>query len=377
MLSPKNVESLFKDRVGSKTLYDVARTRWIQRIVGMENFHDLFEAILCTFEEMVLNETSAFNRDTVSKALSFRNSIERFEFIISMVITRQVFDMTMDVTKLLQARDNDSMKTITLIESLKDQFSNIRSNVDEYHKKWFKIAKDLAESLNLTVKAPRITKRQVHRQNTPSSSVEEHFKLVITIPLVDHVISELEKRFDHSLTVYHGLVLIPSRLFFLISKEKNGNEIVLSWRKQLDTFVNFYYSDFPNPLAMDGEVEIWIRFWEKYQLQGNSLPDSVEATLREMPHDSDSVFVNIEVALKLLATIPVTSCECERSFSAMKRLKTYTRSQMSAERLDGLALMHVHLDHTIDKERVVTSFNSRKQRRLDFGGKIFLVCSFK
>ena len=138
-----------------------------------------------------------------------------------------------------------------------------------------------------------------------------------------------------------------------------------------------YYSDFPNPLAMDGEVEIWIRFWEKYQLQGNSLPDSVEATLREMPHDSDSVFVNIEVALKLLATIPVTSCECERSFSAMKRLKTYTRSQMSAERLDGLALMHVHLDHTIDKERVVTSFNSRKQRRLDFGGKIFLVCSFK
>ena len=98
--------------------------------LGQGGFRELLEwkisttFLKSTFEEMILNG------DTVNKALSFRNSIERFEFIISMVITRQVFDMTMDVTKLLQARDNDVMKTISLIEALKDQFSNIRSKVD-------------------------------------------------------------------------------------------------------------------------------------------------------------------------------------------------------------------------------------------------------
>ena len=42
--------------------------------------------------------------------------------------------------------------------------------------------------------------------------------------------------------------------------------------------------------------------------------------------------------------MPVTSCECERSFSGLKRLKPYTRRTMVAERLNGLALLHVLKD---------------------------------
>ena len=63
-----------------------------------------------------------------------------------------------------------------------------------------------------------------------------------------------------------------------------------------------------------------------------SLPDNVSNTLKTI---NFSEFQNIKVALRIIGTLAVTSCECERSFSALRRLKTYTRSTMVAERLNG------------------------------------------
>jgi hypothetical protein len=43
----------------------------------------------------------------------------------------------------------------------------------------------------------------------------------------------------------------------------------------------------------------------------------------------------------ILATIPATSCSAERSFSALRRLKTYLRSTMGQKRLNSIALINV------------------------------------
>ena len=76
-------------------------------------------------------------------------------------------------------------------------------------------------------------------------------------------------------------------------------------------------------------------------------------------------FENIKVALRILGTIPVTSCECERSFSALRRLKDYTRSTMLSDRLNGLALIYVHREIIPDVEKVIDRF-ALKNRRLEF-----------
>ena len=208
------------DNTKSTRLYDVSRTRWVQRIVGMNNFMDLFEPILSTIEEMSINAENKFNRDTSVKAQQHRNALERFDFIVSMVVTRKVFDLTMDVTTLLQSRSNDILCMINLVTSLKEHFHNIRDNIDVYHSKWFKEAEILANKVNVEVSKPRTVKKQVYRSNHTSDNVMEYYKVAVTIPLIDHVISELEKRFENSLTAFHGLVLIPSKLLYLIEKEK-------------------------------------------------------------------------------------------------------------------------------------------------------------
>ena len=51
---------------------------------------------------------------------------------------------------------------------------------------------------------------------------------------------------------------------------------------------------------------------------------------------------NIKVLLKLALTVPITSCECERSFSQLKLLKTPRCCTMTSERLGGQALMKLN-----------------------------------
>jgi hypothetical protein len=61
----------------------------------------------------------------------------------------------------------------------------------------------------------------------------------------------------------------------------------------------------------------------------------------------------------------VTIVAVERSFSILRRLKTYLRNTMGEERLNGLALMNVHRGIQLDISEVLDRM-SKKNRRLDF-----------
>ena len=54
------------------------------------------------------------------------------------------------------------------------------------------------------------------------------------------------------------------------------------------------------------------------------------------------IFPNIRKMLIHIMVLPVTSCEAERSFSALHRIKTFLRTTMGNDRLNGLALLNVH-----------------------------------
>ena len=90
-------------------------------------------------------------------------------------------------------------------------------------------------------------------------------------------------------------------------------------------------------------------------------PASPSAALLECDPD---VFPNIHTLLRIACTLPVTSAENERCNSSLKRLKTYLRSTMGANRLSSLALMSVHCSVTVDFEQIVTDFGQLHPRRL-------------
>ena len=65
-----------------------------------------------------------------------------------------------------------------------------------------------------------------------------------------------------------------------------------------------------------------------------------------------------------MCTLPVISCSCERSFSGLKRLKTYLQSTMGQERMNGIAAMQFHYDLEINYDDVIDMFARMHPRRM-------------
>ena len=67
----------------------------------------------------------------------------------------------------------------------------------------------------------------------------------------------------------------------------------------------------------------------------------------------DDVFPNLRISLQILLTIPVSIASCERSFSKLKLILSYSRASMGQDRLSDLALLSVERE-TLEKQILMT-----------------------
>ena len=131
-----------------------------------------------------------------------------------------------------------------------------------------------------------------------------------------------------------------------------------SWKADFKKFVALYESDLPNPRLVYAEMDIWEMKWRKHI---GVLHDRISTSLK-VCKPMELSFPNLYCCLKILGTIPVTTCECERSVPSLRRLK----STMGEERLNRLATMHVHKDINMDLEMIIDDFAVKHKRRLKF-----------
>ena len=87
--------------------------------------------------------------------------------------------------------------------------------------------------------------------------------------------------------------------------------------------------------------------------------------IRGLPVEVRRLFGQVENLVRLLLVVPVSSCEAERSFSVLRRLKTWLRSTMSQNRLNHVAVCHVHQDRLdlLDKKSICKHFVAANDRR--------------
>lgn len=91
------------------------------------------------------------------------------------------------------------------------------------------------------------------------------------------------------------------------------------------------------------------------------IPDTAISALNEC---DQCLFPNIFVLLKVLATLPVSTCEPERLFSKVEKTLIALRSTMSEDRLEALVLMQTFRDELPDADSVVDKFAAANSRRL-------------
>lgn len=84
-----------------------------------------------------------------------------------------------------------------------------------------------------------------------------------------------------------------------------------------------------------------------------------------IPIIDNNIFPNFYKLLQAALTIPISSASCERSFSAMRRIKTWLRSTMTNDRFTNLSILNIEKDlsYVIESEKVLNIF-ANKERRL-------------
>ena len=77
-----------------------------------------------------------------------------------------------------------------------------------------------------------------------------------------------------------------------------------------------------------------------------------------------SLISNVKYLMQLIVVMPATNASSERSFSALRRVKTYLRATMKQDRLNYLMLLHVHKDKTdeLDLKLLVNEFINSDHR---------------
>lgn len=82
------------------------------------------------------------------------------------------------------------------------------------------------------------------------------------------------------------------------------------------------------------------------------------------------MLTEVDKLVQAYFTFSVTSATAERSFSSLRRIKTFLRSSMTAQRLNNLFLLYVHKSFTdsLDLEAIARDFVSVNTRRINYFG---------
>ena len=168
-------------------------------------------------------------------------------------------------------------------------------------------------------------------------------------------------RFCCKQIIANNLFAIKSWNFVLLCADFKPLEVSAKFYN--DIISNYNIDNDMTLKLLRAEIMQWRQQWQK-----------VVENRKEVPTTAIDGFINcdsdfypvISKLLQILCTLPVSVATAERSFSTLRRLKTWTRSTMGEERLSVLALMHVHRDIKICTEHVLDIFAKTRNTRLDF-----------
>lgn len=226
----------------------------------------------------------------------------------------------------------------------------LRVNAEEEFKILFARGKETADKNDFAIIKPRVNNRQTIRCNIECDSVEEYYRISIYIPFLDSFITNLQDRFSKHKSILAGFqCLFPN----------NPNEISESTINEFTDLIRFYKNDL---LGTNEELLAELRFWYR-KLARSDASEKPSDGPSAVSYCDDSLH-NIKILLEILCVLPVTTAENERSFSTLKRLKTYLRNSLSENRLNGLTLLHVYRNETPEVNSIINKF-SEKSRKLN------------
>lgn len=328
-----------------KRLQKFCETRWVERFDSIITFKDFFEPIYNALE----NIYSSGNDESSSKAFMFQQTLKNGGFIVALVIIYEVFSLAEPLSVSLQTKNADLASAVNMADGLNCLLKEMRENAEVKFHELFCDALNLAEEVGEEIKIPRVANRQNYRENYSISNPENYYRVTVYIPFIEHFINQLELRLlKHKNILLKIQNILPKTAVHLNDQEiyESIDVITMQWPDIVHI----------NDIIIKKEALLWKQRWVGLDERPQTFIDALNLC-------DKTVFPNIHNILKICATVPVTIATPERSFSTLKRIKTYLRNMTGEKRLNGLAHLSIHREIPINIDEVINKF-AEKNRKL-------------
>ena len=339
------------------TLKSLSTTRWSCRWAAVRAVLEQVPRIMAALV------TLSKDRDpkTYNESYSLLHSICDFQFVYGLMVLKLMLSNTDNLSRYLQGEQMNVITANKTDDAVVKTLSNCR-NEESFTQMWSH-ADVIAQKIRIGIVGTKFTFRDAKVPRTRPSrrlqdltgetpaaandssqqTAKDYFRITVYYTTIDKVVSELQSRFEGN---DQEVLCALGEIIFSHSPSINN----------IQTVSNFY------------GVESEMLSIENYDC-GDPCQRKNAAVIVKTMHQNglhDILPVLYKVA-SILARIPATSCSAERSFSALRRIKTFLRSTMGQDRLSSIAVINIerkYANKTMqnDMQRIIDIFGSRSNR---------------
>ncbi|XP_030002747.1 zinc finger MYM-type protein 1 [Sphaeramia orbicularis] len=325
------------DEICQQRLPRVTTTQWNFSSCLVCAVYERREELLELFE-FILDNPSDFDDDTVHSADGYMTLLSGFEFCFLLAMFNSLFAYSNVLFRILQNNEYDMQFCLSSIDDFCSATEKEKASFDSIYEDTVRKVGDPCRHRAWRVGDVRVAYQQLHSE------------------ILNNILTQLRNRFkDHEKLLF--LALLDPKKF-------------ASYRK------NFPNSEFESLAANYGlhfdlprlKTELTVMYNMSIFEAKSPLDLHRFLTVKELTESMQQLFR----LTSLILTIPVSTSFVERSFSALKRIKTHTRSSTGQDCLGALALMSIERGLLLElkskdklHDTAIAHF-MKKDQRMDF-----------
>ena len=315
---------------------------------------------LNTLLEECLQSPTRLDPDIKARIIGVKWQMSTFNLLFGLKLCERILKMTDNLSRTLQKNALSAAEAQHIASLTVATLSTMRT--DEAFQAFYDLVERLRSSAG--VEQPSLPrKRKVPRRiddgacsNYFSETVEEHYRLQY-FEAVDLAVTSIKDRFDQpGYAMYRNLEE-------LILKGAAGGDLSEPLREASGVYHELDVSQLKLQLS-----NLATYFREKNITA--SLEECVKY-LQSLSPAAMTFFSEVCTVVRLILVMPATNAASERSFSTMRRIKSYLRSTMRQPRLNHVMVLNIYQEQLdeLDLTAIANEFVSCCEHRLRYFGK--------
>lgn len=326
---------------GNLSLKSRCATRWFADASAVRSLRKNYSSLLKVLD--CLSKAEEENVSTKSEASGLHKKMKKFETALNIIVWDTLLQRLYLTSIELQKVSTNLSQIVPLYHSLIDFTQYVRDNFTLYEK----LAEELCDEkqsyeIFRIKKTPRSKDPYTLNTAEVQLSSREQYISMCHYALCDSLISHLSTRNE-------TYKILSNKFASLINMKSSVN-----LREESSYLQNYYASDIAD--SFSDEVQ-----------QFSSLVEDSDTVIQMLNkvRNLEETFPNVETALRIFLTLPVSNCSGERSFSLLKRIKSSVRTTLLQEKLSSLALLCIEADITqkLDFNDVINDFANMRVRK--------------